>query len=173
MHYGLYGDPDRDRERFTRYVPTVKGTGEDSMFAKKSTHVHAYVSRVGQDRTALVSQLPHRFAWAWNRHDMDAAFADFEDDAVFVDVRGTWHSYEEIVNEHAALHRTVFANSTLAIDDVRLRLITIDSAYVHAEWTLTDAGSDAELVRRGTLIFVVARQGSAWRVFAAQSTGSL
>lgn len=143
-----------------------------------STHMHAYVSRSGHDRMALVSQLPHRFAWAWNQHDMDAAFADFDDDADFVNVHGVrLHGFEEIVAAHEALHRTIFAHSELTIDDVRLRLITIDSAYVHADWTMRGhatgpgASPDWEDVRHGTLIFVVARQGSSWRVFAAQNTG--
>jgi len=138
-------------------------------------HVHAYVSRSGVERNTLVSHLPHRFAEAWNRHDMDAAFADFHDDAEFVDVDGERYSgWEEITAKHAELHETIFAHCALTIDEIRIRLITVDSAYVHADWTmrgLTDGpGAVQNEVLHGTLIFVVARQGTTWRVFAAQNT---
>jgi uncharacterized protein (TIGR02246 family) len=133
-----------------------------------AAHMHAYHPRPEHVRTALVSQLPHRFAWAWNVHDMEAAFADFDDDAEFVDAHGVrWFGFEEIVAHHEALHATDFARTELTIDEVRLRLITVDSAYVKADWTLR---GHADGPCRGTLLFVVARQGSSWRVFAAQST---
>lgn len=131
--------------------------------------MHAYHPRPEHVRTALISQLPHRFAWAWNAHDMEAAFADFDDDAEFVDARGVRSfGFAEIVSAHDALHETVYAKSEMTIDDVRLRLITADSAYLQADWTMH--GHTAGAAAHGTLLFVVARQGSSWRVFAAQNT---
>ena len=136
--------------------------------------MHAYVT--GRERSSLVSQLPHRFAVAWNRHDMEAAFDDFDDDADFIGITGErWRGYDEIVAKHAALHATVFANSELEIDDVFLRLVSVDSAYVIADFTLRPAERTEEAqpaaVRSGSLTLVVARQGSSWRVFSAQVTG--
>jgi uncharacterized protein (TIGR02246 family) len=138
--------------------------------------MHAYVT--SRERPSLVSQLPHRFALAWNRHDAEAAFDDFDDDADFVDGSGAhWRGYDEIVARYAALHRTVFAHSELEIGEVLLRLVSVDSAYVIADFTLREYPHDrgettAPLAERsGTMTFVVARQGSSWRVFAAQVTG--
>ena len=139
--------------------------------------MHAYHPRPEYIRTALISQLPHRFAWAWNAHDMEAAFADFDDDADFVNVNGVrWFGFEEIVSQHQALHETIFANSELMIDDVRLRLITVDSAYLLAGWTLRGLCCSEEKRQgplaslSGILMLVIARQGSSWRAFSAQMT---
>jgi uncharacterized protein (TIGR02246 family) len=130
--------------------------------------MHAYQPRPEHVRTALISQLPHRFAWAWNVHDMEAAFADFDDAADFVGADGARRfGFDEIVSHHEKLHETIYAHAELTIDEVRLRLVTVDSAYLQADWTLR---GHTEGSSRGTLIFVVARQGSSWRVFAAQST---
>ena len=135
---------------------------------RKTDRMHAYYPRPEYVRTALISQLPHRFAWAWNAHDMEAAFADFDENADFVSADGArWFGFDEIVAKHEALHETVFANSELTIDDVRLRLITVDSAYLQADWTMRGQSAGAS---HGTLLFVLARQGSSWRVFAAQNT---
>jgi uncharacterized protein (TIGR02246 family) len=138
--------------------------------------MHASIS--GRERTSLVSQLPHRLAEAWNRHDVEAVFDDFDDDADFVAITGErWRGYDEIVARHAALHESAFAHSELQIDDVLLRLVSIDSAYVIADWTLRGCANAAgepprpDAVRSGTLMLVVARQGSSWRVFSAQVTG--
>ena len=116
---------------------------------------------------AMLHQIPLRFARAWNRHDVAAIFAEFDANADYVDVDGTqMHGHSVIVQRHAALHETAYAKSMLRIDHVDLRRTTVDSALVRGDWTMkTNDG-----VRRGTLLFVVARRGDAWRVVSAQNT---
>jgi uncharacterized protein (TIGR02246 family) len=118
-------------------------------------------------RPAMLHQIPLRFARAWNRHDVAAAFADFDANADYVDIDGTqMHGRSVIVQRHAALHETAYAKSMLRIDHVDLRRTTADSALVRADWTMKIPDG----VRRGTLLFVVARRGDAWRVVSAQNT---
>jgi uncharacterized protein (TIGR02246 family) len=115
----------------------------------------------------MLHQIPLRFARAWNRHDVAAAFADFDENADYVDVDGMqMHGHVMIVARHAALHETVYAKSMLRIDHVDLRRTTVDSALVRADWTMKTSDD----VRRGTLLFVVARRGEPWRVVSAQNT---
>jgi uncharacterized protein (TIGR02246 family) len=118
-------------------------------------------------RPALLHQIPERFARAWNRHDMVAAFADFDPNADFVDVDGTQMlGHDMMVARFAALHRTVYRHSFLRIDHVDLRRTSDDSALLRADWTM----KLPEGTRSGTLLFVVARRGYPWRVVSAQNT---
>lgn len=117
---------------------------------------------------AMLHQIPLRFARAWNRHDVAGAFAEFDKNADYVDVDGTqMHGHGMIVARHAALHESVYAKSMLRVDHVDLRRTTVDSALVRSDWTMKTTDG----VRRGTLLFVVARRGDAWRVVSAQNTG--
>lgn len=115
----------------------------------------------------MLHQIPLRFARAWNRNDVAAAFADFDENADYVDVDGMqMHGHGVIVAHLSALHETVYAKSMLRIDHVDLRRTTVDSALVRADWTMKTCDG----VRRGTLLFVVARRGEPWRVVSAQNT---
>jgi uncharacterized protein (TIGR02246 family) len=117
-------------------------------------------------RPALL-QIPERFARAWNRHDMISAFADFDPNADFVDVDGTQMlGHDMMVARFTALHRSLYRHSFLRLDHVELRRTGDDGALLRADWTMKlPAGT-----RSGTLLFVVAGRGYAWRVLSAQNT---
>lgn len=126
------------------------------------------------DRKTL-EQIPARFADAWNRKDAGAAFADYAEDADFVNVLGTWwRGRERIVKEHADRFTTIFAGSILNIDDVKVRDIAPNAAVVHAVWTMKGHAADPtgrwDTVRTGILIFMVAKRGDHWKIVASQNT---
>jgi uncharacterized protein (TIGR02246 family) len=82
-----------------------------------------------------LTEIPLRFAQAWNRKDVDAVFADYADDADFVNVAGIWwQGKHRFVKEHADRFPTVFAASTLSIIDVKVRDIPPNAAVVHGAW---------------------------------------
>ncbi len=123
---------------------------------------------------AAVRSVTSGFIAAWNRHDM-GAFADlFADDADFVNVIGLWwKGRDEIRREHEALHATRMKDSRLAELSAAVRFLRPDAAVVHQRWELTgDTGLEGKVLppRRGILIYVLQRDGGAWRIIAAQNT---
>jgi uncharacterized protein (TIGR02246 family) len=121
-----------------------------------------------------LSQIPTRFAAAWNRKDVDGVFADYADDADFVNVAGMWwHGKPRFVQEHADRFATVFAQSTLTFIDAKVRDVAAGVAIVHGIWTMTGhrkpdgtPGND----RSGILMFVVEKRAEGWKVVASQNT---
>jgi len=125
------------------------------------------------DRSAL-AQIPFRFAEAWNSKDVEAVFADYAQDADFVNVFGAWwHGKERFVKEHADRFATVFARNVIAFTETSIRELPPNAAVVHGVWTLvgnqTPAGDPAP-DRTGILIFVAERREDRWLVVASQNT---
>lgn len=114
------------------------------------------------------------FADAWNRHDMDAFAALFDEHADFVNVIGLhWRGREQIRRAHAELHRTRMKDSHLAIQSHSVRMLRPDVALVHATWDLAgDTGIDGRPSppRHGVLSFVVILEGGRWLIAASQNT---
>lgn len=123
---------------------------------------------------AALAQIPVRFAAAWNRKDAEATFADYADDADFVNVFGAWwHGKERFAKEHADRFATIFAGNVLEFTQTSVREIPPNAAVIHAVWTLvgnrTPAGGAAP-DRTGILVFVAERRGDRWLVVASQNT---
>jgi uncharacterized protein (TIGR02246 family) len=75
------------------------------------------------------------FAESWNRHDAEAFSMAFAEDADFTNVLGmSAHGRTEIAKFHAPMFATMFKDSSLKIDDVRVRsinpeaVVTLDPA---------------------------------------------
>ena len=116
--------------------------------------------------------LAARFQAAWNAHDMQAFGRLFHPDATFVNRFGTyWRGVEPIVAGHAAIHASIYRDSTLAVDAPDVDPISGDAAILHV-WTRLAAGAahPAGPHRVDTLILAVAtRRGGEWRLQAVEN----
>lgn len=125
------------------------------------------------DRETLM-QIPARFANGWNRKDVDVAFADYADDADFVNVFGLWwHGKERFVKEHADRFATVFRTSTLSFNQLSVRDIPPNAAVIHGKWVLTGLRTpdgNAAPDRSGILVFAAERRSDGWKIVASQNT---
>ena len=113
-----------------------------------------------------------RFAQAWNTHDMAAFARLFHPDATFVNRFGTyWRGVEQIVAGHAAIHASIYRDSTLAVDAPDVDAISDEAAILHF-WTRLSAGTahPAGPHDVDTLILaVVTRRDGAWRIQALEN----
>jgi uncharacterized protein (TIGR02246 family) len=118
--------------------------------------------------------IPAAFARAWNAHDAEALASLFDEDAEFVNVTGIcWHDRESIRKGHAEGGEPIFNSSTLAIDDMKVKLLAPNVALVHARMTCQCApDSEQPAQPRTTIVSFVAHQlGERWLCAAAHNTG--
>ena len=93
------------------------------------------------DRTPGPADITARFEDAWNRHDMAAFGRLFHPEATFVNRFGTyWRGVDQIVAGHAAIHGSIYSDSTLAIDAPDVDPISPDAAILHF-WSRLNAGA--------------------------------
>jgi uncharacterized protein (TIGR02246 family) len=119
--------------------------------------------------------IPRLFADAWNRRDSDALASLFDADAEFVNVTGLWwHDRGSIRDAHAYGLTRIFNDSTLAVDDLRLKRLSDDVVVVHAALTLSGQTAIAPIrqpaSRKSILSFVVHRVGDRWMCASAHNT---
>lgn len=118
------------------------------------------------------AEITVRFEEAWNRHDMDAFARLFHPDATFVNRFGTyWRGVEQIVAGHAAIHNSIYSDSTLAIDAPDVDPISDEAAILHF-WSRLSAGAahPAGPHDVDTLILAVAtRRDGVWRIQALEN----
>lgn len=109
------------------------------------------------------------FEDAWNRHDMAAFGRLFHPNATFVNRFATyWRGVSQIVAGHAAVHETIYRDSTLEIDAPDVDPISSDAAILHF-WSRLNAGAahPAGPHAIDTLILaVVTRRDGQWRIQA-------
>jgi uncharacterized protein (TIGR02246 family) len=113
-----------------------------------------------------------RFQHAWNTHDMEAFGRLFHPDATFVNRFGTyWRGVDQIVAGHAAIHASIYSDSTLAIDPPDVDPISADAAILHF-WSRLETGAahPAGPHQTDTLILAVAvRRDGEWRIQALEN----
>jgi uncharacterized protein (TIGR02246 family) len=117
--------------------------------------------------------IPALFARAWNDRDPDALASLFDEDAHFVNVAGLcWPDRESIRKGHGEGQEHVYNNSTLAIGETKIRLLSPEVAVVHARMTLSgDEPAGALAQPRATIVsFVVHRIGDRWLCASAHHT---
>jgi uncharacterized protein (TIGR02246 family) len=118
------------------------------------------------------AELARRFEQAWNAHDMAAFGRLFHPEATFVNRFATyWRGVDEIVAGHAAIHDTIYRDSTLAVDPPDVDPIAEDVAILHV-WTRLRAGAahPAGPHAVDTLIMAVARRREGeWRIQALEN----
>jgi uncharacterized protein (TIGR02246 family) len=120
-------------------------------------------------------EIPALFARAWNARDPDALAALFDEDAEFVNISGLcWHDRESIRKAHAHGLDRVVGNSLMAIDEMKVKLLSPSTAVVHARMTLSceaPVGAVGQAAPRTTIVsFVVHRIGERWQCASVQTT---
>jgi uncharacterized protein (TIGR02246 family) len=120
-------------------------------------------------------EVPALFARAWNARDPDALASLFDEDAEFVNVTGlVWHDRESIRKAHAYGLERIFNKSLMAIDQMKVKLLSPDIAVVHARMTLSlqaPAGAVGQPGPRTTIVsFVVHRILDRWRCASVHHT---
>jgi uncharacterized protein (TIGR02246 family) len=141
----------------------------ESESARRSVDGHAH--RLAKQP----EQIPSLFAAAWNKRDPDAIASLFEDDAEFVNVTGLWwHHRASIRTAHAYGLERIFNQSTLTVDEVRVKPLSDAIAVVHARMTLsgqTPVGAVEQPGSRTTIFsFVVRRVDETWLCASAHNT---
>jgi uncharacterized protein (TIGR02246 family) len=132
-------------------------------------------SSTGTQGAIRADEIPSLFVQAWNSRDPDALASLFDEDAEFVNVTGLWwHDRASIRDAHAYGLERIFNESTLSIDETRIKQISEDVAVVHARMTLsgqTPIGNIKEPGSRTTIFsFVVHRARGGWQCASAHNT---
>jgi uncharacterized protein (TIGR02246 family) len=128
-----------------------------------------------QDESAI-RQLQARQAAAWNRHDAEAYAKLFAEDGDVVNVVGWWwKGRPEIERKLKAGFAFVFAQSTLTITDVDVRLLNPALAIAHVRWTMTGAKTPPGLPepREGIQLQILTKQAGEWMIASFQNTNSV
>lgn len=138
-----------------------------------STETSAAGQRQAFARRAV--EIPSLFVEAWNSRNPDALASLFDEDAEFVNVTGLWwHDRAGIRKAHAYGLERIFSDSTLTIDETRVKPLADDLAIVHAQMTLSGQSSIGTITKPGPrrTIFscVVHRVRDRWQCASAQNT---
>lgn len=119
--------------------------------------------------------VPAFFARAWNERDANALASLFDEDAEFVNVGGIcFHDRESIRQAHAQGLERIVSQSIMAIDEVKVKLLSPDVAVVHARMTLSGEAPAAAMTgaapQTTIVTFVVHRGADRWLCAAAHKT---
>lgn len=131
---------------------------------------YASESEAAGDARLLVANIER----AWNSHDMDAFANLFTDDADFVNIEGTrWRGRAAIKDAHAFVHKTIFKQNRLTINDTTIKQLSPDVVVARSTWHLegqTTMKGESVPSRTGILTNVLVRSGSTWKIAVAQNT---
>jgi uncharacterized protein (TIGR02246 family) len=126
------------------------------------------------DAKAEAGALAAMFEAAWNNHDM-AAFADlFHPDATFVNRIGQyWRGREEVVAQHAAIHRSIYKDTTISNRVQDVDVVSEGVAIVHVRSTASFGPSMPHGPREmsAQFMYVATKRHGAWRIQAGHNVG--
>lgn len=108
---------------------------------------------------------------AWNAGDGAAFGAEFTEDAVFVDIRGSRHRSREAISAgHQAILDSIYRGSTVryVVEGVDLRAAGV--AVVHASATLDAPSGPLAGVHHSNFTMVLVHADQTWRVAAFHNT---
>lgn len=122
------------------------------------------------DRKEIAAILA-RWQDAWNQHDMHAFASQFQEDAIWVLWTGdVWQGRDAIEHGHAAVHKTVFRNSTQRERLEELTFVGPDAAIVRFCSTLTgDERAPGQVIRSRKFLALTKRDGM-WKIGWGQNT---
>jgi uncharacterized protein (TIGR02246 family) len=112
-----------------------------------------------------------RWEEAWNTHDMAAFASLFHEDGVWVLWTGqVWAGRRAIEDGHAAVHKTIFRNSTQREHLEELTFVGPDAAVVRFCSVLTGSEQSPDAPIRSRKFLVVTRRQGAWKTSWGQNT---
>lgn len=119
-------------------------------------------------------EIPYKFGEAWNNYDARGIADLFFENADFVNVTGKWwDNKEEIFKAHDFGLKVIFKNSHLDVLKVKVKMLSDDTAVVHARIRVTGQTEKevAEAGARETMfLFVAQKTGDQWLCVSAQNT---
>ncbi len=129
-----------------------------------------------RDDEAAIREIQTLQARAWNRHDA-GEYADlFAEDADVVNVLGWWwRGRSEIKAKLSDAFVWVFRDSTLTIDDIRVRFLDPSTAVVHVLWTMDGAKAPPGAPmppRQGIQLQILRKVEDRWQIASFQNTNS-
>jgi uncharacterized protein (TIGR02246 family) len=127
-------------------------------------------TRTAEDR-AQITGIVDKWERAWNTHDMAAYGALYHDDGVWVLWTGNvWTGKQAIEDGHAAVHKTIFRNSTQREHLEELTFLGADAAIVRFCSVLTGSDQAPNGVIRSRKFLVVTKRQGQWKVSWGQNT---
>src|SRR5262245_23887583 len=118
-----------------------------------------------------ITRILARWEEAWNTHDMAAFASVFHDDGVWVLWTGdVWKGRRAIEDGHAAVHKTVFRNSTQRELLEELTFVGPEAAVVRFCSVLTGDERAPKDVIRSRKFLVMTKRESVWKVSWGQNT---
>jgi uncharacterized protein (TIGR02246 family) len=115
-----------------------------------------------------------RFIQSWNAHDMDSFAMLFREDADFVNVYGaSYVGRPRIRDEHISIHATVFRDSRLSANEMRIKQLADTVASLQVHWALAGIKTpDGQPLpdRKGILTLIVIKTGDEWEIAVGQNT---
>ncbi|GAA4195331.1 hypothetical protein GCM10022252_40950 [Streptosporangium oxazolinicum] len=125
-----------------------------------------------KESVEAMSAIPGRMHEAWNREDAAGFFADFAEDALFVELEGTIHrSRAEMIAAHEALLGTVMKGSRLVQGEVPFaRIISPGVGVVHGRVGILMPGEEEPPPARFSMqLFVMVWRDDRWVVVALEN----
>ena len=115
---------------------------------------------------------------AWNIHDMTRFSRLFAEDADFVNVGGWWwRGRDEIEQNHAALHESIFKDSSMALVLAGVKVPAPGVAVLHVKWQMSghhrSGVEQTTNVRRGVWSWVVVERDTATQIVSAHNTDTM
>jgi uncharacterized protein (TIGR02246 family) len=114
------------------------------------------------------------FEKAWNRHDMDAMFASFTDDAEWVNIVGMhWVGLADVKRAHQAVHSTMFKNTELKIETLTVRKISNDTAVALLDLAMGDFTTPSGQVTKDSkdrLSLIMVKKKGRWLITHGHNT---
>ena len=126
------------------------------------------------DDESAVRALVSGFANTWNRHDMKAMHELDTEDVEWINVTGNyWRGKAAVYKGHDTIHRTIFAKTSMTVEETAIRPIAPNVAVAVATMTfgpvITPTGQRVpEIKTRGS--FTTVKSEGIWRIAHFQNT---
>jgi|KBSSwiStaDraftv2_1062776.scaffolds.fasta_scaffold233657_2 uncharacterized protein (TIGR02246 family) len=129
-----------------------------------------------QEDLAAIRQVQALQAAAWNQHDARAFANLFAEDGDAVNMLGWWwRGRPEIERKMREGFEFVYAQSTLTITDIDVRILSPGMAVAHVRWKMVGAKTPPNMpeTREGIQLQILTKQAGGWVISSFQSTNSI
>jgi uncharacterized protein (TIGR02246 family) len=126
------------------------------------------------DDESAVRALVSEFANTWNRHDMKAMHELDSEDVEWINITGNyWRGKAAVYKGHDTIHRTIFAKTSMTVEETAIRPIAPNVAVAVATMTfgpvITPTGQKVpEIKTRGS--FTTVKREGIWSIAHFQNT---